>query len=446
MMDNLFKEFENKKFQALPYEKKKEIVGVWTDANFAVDNRYKNADAELKAKIKDTLAHRVIDFKVGDIPARTEQFFTDENAPASPTEKVKPTTTTQDDNFHWRDNKNSDGIVDTALDWGDDMAHGASVGIDKYGASINKALDFILPKAVSDFVGLKGNQDFWNERKKLHEAQIDNKVAGLAGEIVGDPLNFTPMGIAEKGSKLARVAQSAGAGIAIGAGTTAAKNIGDEDKTSSQKVGEDIFGATIVGTLNAIIAGVTKGRVVDAIKDVPKELKGDPVKAEEAVQADIKNSDLTEEEAQQVADKVTALKKNEEPVLTPDAKETTDEFLNRTAHPTVSEELGIKDSVIPQELPKVDEVLQKDEEGWSKLFEDVNGAKPKEEPQAKPQETQEPVQKKELPLQQQLQQAQSDKAQSLRKAEFEKSVDNIAGADAHYADAQKHDENIVSTK
>jgi len=69
-MRNVFDDFKNEKFQALPYKKKKEA-----DKYLVVDDRYKNADEKLRNKIKDAIASDVIDFKVGDTIDRTKEFI-----------------------------------------------------------------------------------------------------------------------------------------------------------------------------------------------------------------------------------------------------------------------------------------------------------------------------------------------------------------------------------
>jgi len=53
----------------------------------------------------------------------------------------------------------------------------------------------------------------------------------------------------------------------IGYGTMAAKNYGNDSLTSKEKTHENMISAGLVGVLNGVIAGFTKGKVTNAFRD-----------------------------------------------------------------------------------------------------------------------------------------------------------------------------------
>ncbi|RLF05705.1 MAG: hypothetical protein DRJ64_05305, partial [Thermoprotei archaeon] len=90
--------------------------------------------------------------------------------------------------------------------------------------------------------------------------------AKLAGRIILDPINLTPLGLASKGSKGARIAKSVGAGLPIGYATMSAKNFGNDDLTDKQKTDQNVLSAGLVGVLNGAISVFTKGKVNNAFR------------------------------------------------------------------------------------------------------------------------------------------------------------------------------------
>jgi hypothetical protein len=160
------------------------------------------------------------------------------------------------------------------VSWSDVVAFGKGFthNMDEYGASINKGLGklskAILPKEYQTSF-FEDNAKYWDDKRKQNEIETeDNKIAHIAGELIADPMNLSGTGLVSKGSKLARVGKSMVAGAGVGFATSKAKNYGNTSITDEQKSHEDVMSTGIVSVLNGVIAGLTKGKVTNAIKDV----------------------------------------------------------------------------------------------------------------------------------------------------------------------------------
>lgn len=172
-------------------------------------------------------------------------------------------------------------IVDTLHN--NSFIQGASKMWNEYGATGSRILSNVTP----DSWGMKEHQKDFTRNAKMAQANTDNQWAGLAGEIVGDPINLAPLGIFSKAGKAEtasinamgglakqtrmhggvlntlavkspRIAKSVALGSAIGAGSVMARNYGDETRTLSEKTNEIIFGAIGGGLLNGILSPFTK--------------------------------------------------------------------------------------------------------------------------------------------------------------------------------------------
>jgi len=185
---------------------------------------------------------------------------------------------------------------------------GFTHNMDEYGATINKGLANVAG-AVGWESGKKSfdrSTKWWNDQRRMNEIETeDNKYAHLAGEMLFDPVNLTPAGVINKGTKVARVAKSIGAGVGIGAVTEAVKGYGNEDLTQLQKDNNMIMGAGIAGALNGLIAGFTRGKVTNLIKDVDAPNEGNIEEVAQQVQAVMQNPTafgLDSTQAKQVSD------------------------------------------------------------------------------------------------------------------------------------------------
>ena len=186
-----------------------------------------------------------------------------------------------------------DKIDEYIPDFAEDFIHGAAKNITDYTASAAK---------------LFGNKSLQNRARVASQTldrNIDNEWVGLAGEMIGDPLNLTPAGIVSKGQKIGKagslieklavgatktkpraVATSMGLGAGIGAGTMAAKDYGNDAMSTTEKVHNAEIGAGIVAGLNGIISAFTKGRVNNVIK--PEMVQG--AKSDEDIASAILNN------------------------------------------------------------------------------------------------------------------------------------------------------------
>ncbi len=185
-----------------------------------------------------------------------------------------------------------DKIDEYIPDFAQDFVHGAAKNITDYTASAAK---------------LFGNKELQNKARTASNTlkrNIDNEYVGMAGEMLGDPLNLTPAGIISKGTKAARVVKSMAAGAGVGAATMAAKDYGNDSMTTDEKITDAGIGAGFVSAINGIIAGVTKGKVTNAIK--PEMVQG--AKSNEDVANAILNNanslGLNKQEANEVVGEV----------------------------------------------------------------------------------------------------------------------------------------------
>lgn len=178
---------------------------------------------------------------------------------------------------------------------------------DEYAATINKGLDWVADKwAGHDTHYFDDSINYWNVKRRQNEIETANHpYAKLAGSILLDPLNFTPTGVVSKGSKLARMAKSAAMGVPVGYGVSAVKNYGNTDISDEEKARENAVSAGLVGVLNGVIAGLTKGKVTNAIKDI-EHLQGDGKEmADKAIEALANNPEafgLSKAQAKKAAD------------------------------------------------------------------------------------------------------------------------------------------------
>jgi len=254
-----------------------------------------------------------------------------------------------------------------------DISAGSNSNFYDYGASIVKAvgkvggyMGFDKFERKSKVLQSKINKHSADEKKK-----VTNEGIYEVSRMAGDPVNFTPAGIFTKGTKVARVAKSVAGGAVVGASTMVAKNYGNDTLTQEEKDLEISIGAGFVATINGVIAGVTKGRVTSAIKDVSDI---------EVIKTNPEKFNLSEEEAKVITDAHEFLKQNkpqkasdnlgfekkDEDVAAPTTK------VDETVIPEQKQE----EILTPQKLSEVDEALDQDMQGWNKTAEDILGESP----------------------------------------------------------------------
>ena len=189
---------------------------------------------------------------------------------------------------------------------------------DEYAATVNKGLDWVADKVAGhDTHYFDDGINYWNVKRRQNEIETENHpYAKLAGSLLLDPLNFTPTGVVSKGSKLARIVKSAAMGVPVGYGVSAVKNYGNTDISEEDKTKENIANAGLVGVLNGVIAGLTKGKVTNAIKDI-EHMQGDGKEmADKAIEALANNPEafgLSKAQAKMAADNyenISAMKRS----------------------------------------------------------------------------------------------------------------------------------------
>ncbi len=163
-----------------------------------------------------------------------------------------------------------------------DMWSGHVNNVNKYYSSITKGLS----KGAKS-VGLDGLSNFLDSESTYssyiankENKKINNQIAGLAGDIIGDPLNlFGGLGIVNKANKLKKASTltkakeiSKGAGVlgAFGAGASALRDYGDDSVKNDEMFKNMVIGGAIgAGLGGGIVSGVPQHyfkKGYDAIK------------------------------------------------------------------------------------------------------------------------------------------------------------------------------------
>lgn len=163
-----------------------------------------------------------------------------------------------------------------------DMWSGHVNNVNKYYSSITKGLS----KGAKS-VGLDGLSNFLDSESTYssyiankENKKINNQIAGLAGDIIGDPLNlFGGLGIVNKANKLKKASTltkakeiSKGAGVlgAFGAGASALRDYGDDSVKNDEMFKNMAIGGAIgAGLGGGIVSGVPQHyfkKGYDAIK------------------------------------------------------------------------------------------------------------------------------------------------------------------------------------
>ncbi|MGE4510093.1 MAG: hypothetical protein AB7D43_03220 [Sulfurimonadaceae bacterium] len=162
-------------------------------------------------------------------------------------EKAQSKQTIQNHENSWKNE-----ITPYVPDFAEGFVLGGVNGLSEYGASGAKLL------------GSDKWQDRFSNVRRFADQQIkkdDSEIGAFIGEMIIDPLNLAPSGLVNVGTKMQRVGKSMLYGAGVGATTMAAKNYGNDDITTDQKVFEMGVGGAFNSLINGVIAGVTKGRV-----------------------------------------------------------------------------------------------------------------------------------------------------------------------------------------
>ena len=153
------------------------------------------------------------------------------------------------------------------------FASGAGKIYHDYAGGINKAIAKGLDNLAQDYANadfprianaLKTSRDFFAQNANLsaQSSQIlkeqmarGNNYAGVAGEILFDPMLAMPAGIITKGGKGAlNTVKSIGAGASLGAGTSAIRDYNDEAISEEQMRQNAIINSAIWGGANGLLA------------------------------------------------------------------------------------------------------------------------------------------------------------------------------------------------
>ena len=162
-------------------------------------------------------------------------------------------------------------IKSKPFDTGSDTVNDFLLGAGKNGLDYGASLIKLIGKAggAMGFDDLKRRAKVAQKKLRVGSERADynigNKYVGMAGEMLADPLNLAPAGVFTKGAKAVRIVKSIAGGAGVGAGTMLAKDYGNDTLTQNEKNKEMTIGASFVAGINGIIAGLTKGRVTNAI-------------------------------------------------------------------------------------------------------------------------------------------------------------------------------------
>ena len=125
-------------------------------------------------------------------------------------------------------------------------AVGRNLGND-YASSFSKAFGGNLEKSYSDKL---------DEAKQKRE-EVIKPVSTIAMEVALDPLTYTPLNFASKGTKAVRMAKDFGKGAGLSAGLYTAKEYGDDNYKATDSAIAGAFG----GGLNALLGRVLNRKV-----------------------------------------------------------------------------------------------------------------------------------------------------------------------------------------
>ncbi len=100
-------------------------------------------------------------------------------------------------------------------------------------------------------------------RKDIEDKYITNKYSGMVGDMVLDPVNLAPAGVFTKGAK---VAKSVGAGMALGAGTSLAKDYGNSDVSAGDMALNAGISGLFWGGMNGFFASGAYDKLATPIK------------------------------------------------------------------------------------------------------------------------------------------------------------------------------------
>lgn len=123
---------------------------------------------------------------------------------------------------------------------------GRNLGND-YASSFSKAFGGNLEKSYSDKL---------DEAKQKRE-EVINPISTIATEVALDPLTYTPLSFASKGTKAVRMAKDFGKGAGLSAGLYTAKEYGDDNYNATDSAIAGAFG----GGLNALLGRVLNRKV-----------------------------------------------------------------------------------------------------------------------------------------------------------------------------------------
>ena len=239
-------------------------------------------------KLKQTMADKYLSFSepMADKYNKPKQTMADKYTQQEPQEQHTDPRSKLSNQQVKEAEANKQGVLGS-------FTKGFTHNFDEYASSVNKGLDWVADGVTGrDTKFFEDNTKFWNDKRRQNEIETEaHPYAKLGGKILLDPINFMPLGVASKatklkainktlssgtklvktvettGSKLGRIAKSSALGVPIGYATMSAKNLGNDSISTEQKQEENKVSAGLVGVLNGVVAGFTKGRVKEAFRD-----------------------------------------------------------------------------------------------------------------------------------------------------------------------------------
>ncbi|NCD11052.1 MAG: hypothetical protein EOL93_00745 [Epsilonproteobacteria bacterium] len=115
------------------------------------------------------------------------------------------------------------------------------------------------------FVGAKDTaKTLDNTRKHIEDKYITNKYSGMVGDMVLDPINLAPAGLYTKGANI--TAKSVGTGMALGAGTSLAKDYGNSDVSADSMALNAGISGLFWGGMNGFFASGAYDKLATPVK------------------------------------------------------------------------------------------------------------------------------------------------------------------------------------
>lgn len=134
-----------------------------------------------------------------------------------------------------------------------------------FAGGVNNVVKYLASGAK--LVGANDTANSLNQtRKDIEDKYVTNKYSGMVGDMFLDPINIAPAGVFTKGAKIANTVKSVGAGMALGAGTSLAKDYGNSDVSKEDMAINAGISGVLWGGMNGFFASGAYDKLATPVK------------------------------------------------------------------------------------------------------------------------------------------------------------------------------------